>query len=82
MRTTLDIDDDVLQAARELGRAEKKTAGRKLSELARAALTAPKHPVSVKEPRSVYGFKPLPRAPGKIVTNAMINKLRDEDPNG
>lgn len=79
MRTTLDIDDDVLQAAKELGRAERKTAGRKLSELARQALTAPNRPSAVKEPRSVYGFKPLPRAPGKIVTNEMINKLRDED---
>jgi hypothetical protein len=82
MRTTLDIDDDVLQAAKELGRAEKKTAGQKLSELARAALTAPKRAATIKEPKALYGFKPLPRVPGKIVTNEMINKLRDEDPNG
>ena len=33
MRTTLDIDDDILQAAKELARAEKKTAGQVLSEL-------------------------------------------------
>ena len=41
MRTTLDIDDDILQAAKELARAEKKTAGQVLSELARKGLTQP-----------------------------------------
>ena len=39
MRTTLDIDDDVLQAAKELGVMRKKTAGQILSELARKALS-------------------------------------------
>ena len=38
VRTTLDIDDDVLQAAKELGGLQKKTAGQILSELARKAL--------------------------------------------
>jgi hypothetical protein len=38
MRTTLDIDDDVLQAAKELARRERKTAGRVLSELARRGM--------------------------------------------
>jgi hypothetical protein len=28
MRTTLDIDDDILQAAKELAQRERKTAGR------------------------------------------------------
>jgi len=39
MRTTLDIDDDILQAAKELARLERKTAGQVLSELARKGLT-------------------------------------------
>ena len=39
MRTTLDIDDDVLASAKEIARREKKTAGQVLSELARRALT-------------------------------------------
>jgi hypothetical protein len=39
MRTTLDIDDDILEAAKELAEAENKTAGQVLSELARKALT-------------------------------------------
>ena len=38
MRTTLDIDDDVLNAAKELAALRKTTAGRILSELARKAL--------------------------------------------
>ena len=39
MRTTLDIDEDVLNAAKELAALRKTTAGRILSELARKALT-------------------------------------------
>jgi predicted DNA-binding ribbon-helix-helix protein len=35
IRTTLDIEEDVLAAARELARREKKTAGQVISELAR-----------------------------------------------
>ena len=40
MRTTLDIADDVLQAAKELARRQHKTAGEVISELARMALSA------------------------------------------
>ncbi|HLE82721.1 MAG TPA: antitoxin, partial [Thermoanaerobaculia bacterium] len=35
MRTTLDIDEDVLEAAKELAAVHRKTAGKVLSELAR-----------------------------------------------
>ena len=35
MRTTLDIDEDVLQAAKELAAREQKTAGKLISEWAR-----------------------------------------------
>ena len=38
MKTTLDIDEDVLQAAKELATARKSTTGKILSELARKAL--------------------------------------------
>ena len=41
MRTTLDIDDDILSAAKELARAEGKTAGQVISDLARKGLTQP-----------------------------------------
>ena len=39
MRTTLDLDEDVLASAKEIARRENKTAGQVLSELARRALT-------------------------------------------
>ena len=39
MRTTLDIDDDVLNATKELAALRKTTAGEVLSELARRALS-------------------------------------------
>lgn len=41
MRTTLDIDEDVLAAAKELARAEGKTMGEVISDLARKGLTSP-----------------------------------------
>lgn len=78
MRTTLDIADDVMQAARERARRERKTIGEMISELARRALTTPQEPQSVKEPDAVYGIKPFARR-GGIVTNELINKLREED---
>jgi hypothetical protein len=79
MRTTLDIDDDVLASAKEIARREKKTAGQVLSALARHALTQGSAPATVRarEPAAAYGFKPFaPR--GAIVTNELIQKLRDE----
>lgn len=77
MRTTLDIADDVLQAAKELGRREKKTAGQMISELVRKALSAPPAP-SAKAAEEFLGFRPFPRR-GGVVTNAIIDRLRDED---
>jgi hypothetical protein len=41
MRTTLDIDDDVLTAAKERAAGEKTTTGKVISNLARQALTRP-----------------------------------------
>lgn len=38
MRTTLDVDEDVLEAAKELAARRGTTAGRIISELARSAL--------------------------------------------
>jgi hypothetical protein len=78
MRTTLDIDDDVLQAAKEIARREKKTAGQVISALARSALAAPRAPTIAREPRAVYGFRPFPPR-GGIVTNELIDSLREDD---
>jgi hypothetical protein len=79
MRTTLDLDDDVLASATEIARREKKTAGQVLSEMARRALTQDVvAPVGVARDRSaVFGFRPFARR-GAVVTNQRIQQLRDE----
>jgi hypothetical protein len=80
MRTTLDIDDDVLQAAKELARRERKTAGQVLSELARRGLIEGTDTGSRNPPaKEIFlGFRPFVRR-GKVVTNEMIDRLREEE---
>jgi hypothetical protein len=81
MRTTLDIADDVLAAAKERAHRENRTAGEVVSDLLRQALTAPATSGAVKavrEPKAVYGLKPFPRR-GGVVTNELIDQLRSED---
>jgi Arc/MetJ family transcription regulator len=75
MRTTLEIDDDVLEAAKCLARQTERTAGAVLSDLARRALTS----VAAKSTRaSVGGFVPF-ESRGGLVTNEQIDRLRDQD---
>lgn len=77
MRTTLDLDDDVLHSAKEIARRENKTAGQVLSELARRALTQGAAPSAQRQSAAVHGFRPF-ASRGAVVTNALIQKLRDE----
>lgn len=79
MRTTLDIQDDVLAAVKMLARRQGRTAGEVLSSLARSALTgAVGNPDRVREPRAAYGFKPF-AAGDAVVTDEIIDDLRDRD---
>lgn len=78
MRTTLDIADDVLQAAKERARRESKTAGQVISELARSALTGTQDTAPNRRPKVRFGFRPFPKR-GGIVTNDLIDKLRIDD---
>ena len=81
MRTTLDIDDDVLAAARELARRERRSLGSTISELARAGLRAPAAgatAIPAREPKARYGISPLPSR-GGVVTNEVIDRLRGDD---
>ncbi|MEO8247958.1 MAG: CopG family transcriptional regulator [Burkholderiales bacterium] len=71
MRTTLDIADDVLEAAKELARREKSSAGEVLSRLARRALIGDEAPSA----RSAAGFLTLPRR-GNVVTNDHVDAIR------
>jgi hypothetical protein len=77
MRTTLDIDDDVLQAAKELARAEKRTAGDVISELVRQALTRSPESVDISELEIVDGIPVLPSR-GGLVTKELIDRLIEE----
>jgi hypothetical protein len=73
MRTTLDLDDDVLQAAKELAAVQQTTAGKVISDLVRKALA----PTSV--PRVRNGVPLLPHRPGgPIMTMKRVNELRDD----
>jgi|Laugresp1bdmlbsn_1035097.scaffolds.fasta_scaffold126643_1 hypothetical protein len=76
MRTTLDIEDDVLLAAKDMARRENLTAGQVISRLARLALTA--RVDSQPSVPTVGGFRPLP-ASGVLVTNAQVNALREAE---
>ncbi len=76
MRTTLDIEEDILFAAKDLARREKKTAGQVISELARKGLTSAAA-LTAREPKAIYGFRPFPKD-GRIVSNELINKLRED----
>jgi len=78
MRTTLNIEDDVLLAAQSIGKRSKKSVGEVVSELARATLTRSSG-ARVRESKPFYGFRPLPRVPGKTVTNELIDRLREEE---
>jgi hypothetical protein len=73
MRTTLDIDDDVLTAAKERAAEQKSTAGKVLSDLAREALTRPPSEPLIKR----NGFYILPSR-GGVITSALVRRLEHE----
>ena len=74
MRTTLTIDDDILEAARERADFEQKTIGEVVSSLLRKALE-PATPVETTK----NGVPQLPIQPGsRPVTLEFDNRLRDE----
>jgi hypothetical protein len=80
MRTTLDIDEDVLAAARELARADGRTMGEVISDLARRALIQPA-PTGMSEAQADFEDDLFPRFPkrgGPPVTNELIRRIQDE----
>jgi hypothetical protein len=75
MRTTLDLEEDVLLAAKEIAKQRGNTIGQVLSDLARQALTR-RTPVSTKHTLPLF-----PVQPGAgVVTLELVNRLRDEMP--
>ena len=75
MRTTLDIDDDVLMAAKDLARQRDVPAGKVLSDLARKGL---------QRGRATRARNKVPLFPSRrgapMVTMQLVNRLRDETP--
>jgi len=85
MRTTLDIADDVLFAAKEIAQREKKPLGTIISDLARRAFLNPvgvsaggAAPPQVSERLALYGIHPLPPR-GGIVSNELVDRLREAE---
>ncbi len=75
MRTTLDIDDDVLMVVKQIAEQQHISRGKVVSHLARQALLS-------QESGGMRNGVPLfpRRTDGKIVTLALVNQLRDELP--
>ena len=80
MRTTLNIDDDLLIAVKELARRESKSAGAVVSSLLRQSLAGGERDGPEgegKEPLAEFGFRPFPKRGGGV-TNGLIDRLREE----
>jgi hypothetical protein len=77
VRTTLDIDDDVLAVAKDIAAASRSTAGKVLSQLARQGLSRP----AGDQGGEVRNGVPLlaPRVGEAPVTSQVVNDLLDAD---
>jgi hypothetical protein len=76
MRTTLDIEEDVLAAAKELAHRQGVSSGQVVSKLLRSAMSgdasAQRSGVAV-----VAGFRPFAANDQLLVSNEQIDQLRD-----
>jgi hypothetical protein len=73
MRTTIDLDEDVLLAAKEIARQRGVSIGKALSDLVRQALARPD---AVQTRNGVPLFPVRPDA--LVVTPDLVNQLHDE----
>lgn len=76
MRTTLDIDADILQAAKEIAAREKGTAGAVISRLARQALNP--ETSAGQQTRIRNGIPMFPKR-GETVTLDHVRRIMDEE---
>lgn len=79
MRTTLEIDDVVLSAARSLARAQGVSLGAAVSELARRGLGAPESRPEASVDTSYSPFPVLLGDPDHVVTPELVNAHRDDE---
>lgn len=75
MRTTVDLDEDILRVAKDLARDRDQSLGRVLSDLVRQGLKPPARTRSVRD-----GIPVFPRLPGaKPVTSEMVKELLESE---
>ena len=74
MRTTLEIDDDLVQVARQLAQQRQTTMGQVISQLVRKAMD-PKSAPRMRNGVLLFDVKPGARKPSM----ALVNRLRDEE---
>jgi hypothetical protein len=75
MRTTVDLDEDILRTAKELARESEQSLGRVLSDLARRGLKPSGRPSETRN-----GIPVFPRLPGaKPVTSEMVKELLESE---
>jgi len=75
MRTTINLDEDLLRVAKDLARESEQSLGRVISDLARRGLKPPKA-----TPRKGTGIPVFGRLPGaKPVTSEMVRELLESE---
>ena len=77
MCTTLDIDDDLLMAAKDIAKRERRSAGSVVSDFVRLGMSAANHDERDEEGAAEFGFHPFPSR-GGVVTNELIDRLREQ----
>lgn len=75
MRTTVDLEDDILLAAKEIARQRGLTIGKVLSDLARQALTRRTN-TATRQGLPLFPVQP----DAGVITPELVNQLRDEAP--
>ena len=75
MRTTVDLEEDVLLAAKEIAKQRGNTLGQVISDLARQALTR-RTSISAKHGLPLFPVQP----DAGVVTLELVNQLREETP--
>lgn len=79
MRTTVNLDDDVLLAAKGIARRDRTSIGAVISDLARKGLNSDQYNHTDGAKDRFYGFSPLPKR-GSPITNDLINRIREDGP--
>lgn len=74
MRTTVNLDDDVLRAAKEVATLSGRTLGEVLSDLARAALSSDRTEMALRNGVPILASTPDAR----LVTSEDVARLLDE----